>query len=358
VPPRRARVLVAELIARGREAGTPGAAAARDATRLFLTDLGFTVREQPFTFNAGVYRALPASGALLVALSLLEIFLLLRPGPAWHAAAGVMAFIAGALVITLWLLSGTGAPGHVRTDANLMGLRGDAPVRCWLVAHLDTKAQGHSMAGRLVTLWITVVAVAGLITSAWLRLDGPQPLPLAVATGAVGVLAGLLLSGGRLVGESPGARDNGSGLLAVLTAAEVTTDPGVGVLITGAEEFGLAGARAFVREHHALLRGTEVINVDTVDDEGTLFVVTHGDADSLAGRVRDRVAGLARVRGRRLPLGIMVDGVPLAGPASGTVTIGRLSWGTLRRMHTPRDDAPGYALATAELLGERLATPI
>jgi hypothetical protein len=50
--------------------------------------------------------------------------------------------------------------------------------------------------------------------------------------------------------------------------------------------------------------------------------------------------------------------VPLAEVAAGAVTIGRLSWGTLRRMHTPRDDAEGYSLASAERLGERLAAPI
>jgi Zn-dependent M28 family amino/carboxypeptidase len=144
----------------------------------------------------------------------------------------------------------------------------------------------------------------------------------------------------------------------VLTAAEVTADPGVGIIITSAEEFGLAGARALVREQPALFAGTEVLNVDTIDDEGTLFVVTHDPGNLLASRVQERLAGLAPVRGRRLPLGIMVDGVPLATVAAGAVTIGRLSWRTLRRMHSPRDDAAGYAMVTAELLGERLAAPI
>ena len=57
----------------GREAGTPGAEAARTAVGPFLSELGYTVQEQPFRFNAGVYRALPVAGALLVIVSLLEI---------------------------------------------------------------------------------------------------------------------------------------------------------------------------------------------------------------------------------------------------------------------------------------------
>ena len=57
--PRRARALVTGLIAHGREAGTPDAAAARRAVAQFLTELGYSVQEHPFSFNAGVYRALP-----------------------------------------------------------------------------------------------------------------------------------------------------------------------------------------------------------------------------------------------------------------------------------------------------------
>jgi hypothetical protein len=358
VPPRRARSLVTGLITRGREAGTRDAATARGTVSQFLSQLGYTVHEHRFSFNAGIYRALPAAGLLLLVTAAVQIPLLLRPGPAWAAALALLAFAAAASVAVFHLVLGDGPPRCQRMDANLVAQRKDARVQCWLVAHLDTKAQGQSMAGRLVALWIAIVALALLVAAAWLRLNGPLPVVPSLAAGALGVAAGLLLLGGRLQGQSPGARDNGSGLLAVLTAAELTTDPGIGIIITSAEEFGMAGARALARERRSLFEHTEVLNVDTIDDEGTLFVVTHQQAGRLAGRVRDRVAGLAPVRGRRLPLGIMVDGVPLGRVASGAVTLGRLSWGTLRRLHTPRDDAAGYRLATAELLGERLASRI
>jgi hypothetical protein len=358
VPPRRARSLVNGLITSGREAGTPGAAAARAVISRFLTDLGYTVQEHSFGFNAGIYRALPAAGLLLMILAAVEVPRLLGPGPAWGAAAALLLFTGAAAITTLRFVAGDGAPGWERTDANLVAHRKDANVRCWLVAHLDTKAQGQSMAGRLVALWFTVAALVMLLAAAWSRVSGPLSLVWSFAAGGLGVVAGLLLLGGRLKGQSPGARDNGSGLLAVLTAAELATDPGIGIILTGAEEFGLAGARALARERPSLFEHTDVVNVDTIDDEGTLFVVAHEETGLLAGRVRARVAGLAPVRGRRLPLGIMVDGIPLARVASETVTLGRLSWGTLRRLHTPRDNATGYGLATAELLGERLALPI
>lgn len=358
MPPRRARSLVAGLITGGREAGTPGAAAARSAISRFLADLGYAVQEHPFSFNAGIYGILPAAGGLLMVAAVIEVPLLLRPGPAWAAPVALLGLAGAVWIAAFRILAGHSVPGSVRMDANLVARREGASVRCWLVAHLDTKAQGQSMAGRLLALWVTVAALVLLLVASWLRLRGPLPAAWAITAAGMGVVAGLLLSGGRLKGQSPGARDNGSGLLAVLTAAELTTDPAIGIIITSAEEFGLAGARALVRERGSLLEHTEVVNVDTIDDAGTLFVVAHGEAAHLAGRVRARVAGLAPVRERRLPLGIMVDGIPLGRAAGGAVTLGRLSWGTLRRLHTPLDDATGYGLATAELLGERLASRI
>ncbi len=80
-------------------------------------------------------------------------------------------------------------------------------------------------------------------------------------------LAGGFLAGrGRLKGRSHGARDNGTGVVAALAAA-AAADERPGILITGAEEFGLVGARVFAR-HLGDGRDTEFVNVDTVDQEG------------------------------------------------------------------------------------------
>lgn len=354
--PRRARSLVGEIVASGREAGTAGAGTARRSISQFLTSLGYEVSEYPFQFNAAIYQAFPAAGSLLTAGSLVEVVLLARPVPGWSAATLLLVtLIAIALVSWRLVLGGTGTP---RADANLVARRAGAQVRSWLVAHLDTKAQAQSMAGRLVAIWVTLSALVALTIACGFRLAGPLPREVADTVGVLGLLAGFLLARGRLSGESPGARDNGSGLLAVLTAAELATDPGIGIIITSGEEFGLAGARALAAGAGNLLSGSQVVNVDTIDDEGTLFIVRHGNGDALAARMVERLSGLAVVRSRRLPLGIMVDGVPLARAGSSAVTLGRLSWGTLRKLHTARDTAAGYRLETAEMLGERLATPI
>ncbi|HEX5635429.1 MAG TPA: M28 family peptidase, partial [Gemmatimonadales bacterium] len=249
---------------------------------------------------------------------------------------------------------------ETREDANLIARRPGAEVRLWVVAHLDTKAQGHSMAGRLVAVWLAGSSAVLLTGLALWRTLGSVPMWLAAAATVLAVVAGALLARGRLVGGSPGARDNASGLLTALTAAERSSAPGLGILVTGAEEFGLVGARMLAQERPDLIRGREVINVDTVDDRGRLFVVSHDrKGKGLAEHLEPVLRTLGHeVRRRKLPAGIMVDSLPLAPLASRAVTVARLDWDTLRRVHTPADDLAGFALDTAGRLGRLLARAI
>jgi hypothetical protein len=200
-----------------------------------------------------------------------------------------------------------------------------------------------------------VLALTGL--AVWRGFAGAVPLGAAAVGAALALVAATLAGRGRLHGSSPGTRDNASGLVAVLLAAEAVDDPELGLLLPGAEEFGLVGARTFAAAFPERLRGTDVINLDTLDDEGRLYLVGHGAAgEVLAARLAPAMAttGL-EVRPRRLPLGILVDGIPLARAGARAVTIGRLTWRTLRRIHTPRDAAEGFAFETATRVGAALA---
>lgn len=243
-----------------------------------------------------------------------------------------------------------------REDANLIATRGSDRPRRWIVAHLDSKAQGHSMAGRLIAVWVTVLATAALSLLALARLNAPLDAPWLVGGAALALAAGFLAGKGQLRGRSPGARDNGSGIVAALTAAEASSDPGMGILITGAEEFGLVGARVFAHLLSPALQDVEFVNVDTVDDEGTLSLVSHNTrGQRLAGKLQPALSQLGMpVRSRRLPVGIFVDSAPLSRVAP-AITIGRLTWRTLRRIHTPADTADGLSLETARRVGKALA---
>jgi Zn-dependent M28 family amino/carboxypeptidase len=146
--------------------------------------------------------------------------------------------------------------------------------------------------------------------------------------------------------------------VAALAAAETAPQSGLGIIITGAEEFGLVGARVFARLTSDL-RDVEFVNVDTVDQEGPLYLVSHDAAgERLASSLEPVLAPIGLpVKRRRLPLGIFVDSAPLAQAGAPAVTIGRLTWGTLRRIHTPADTPEGLSLDTAVRVGRAIAQP-
>lgn len=347
------------ILALPREAGTPGAATARQSVKLHLEALGYHVESQRFSFAPSSLNGFPVFGAGLGGLALLLLPLLIgAEAPSWAAglmlAGGLLLLVVASLGIGLgWLTLG----GTPREDANLVATRGAAPVRRWIVAHLDTKAQVQSMAGRLVAVWVIVLAAAALAALALVRLREPVPLPLAAAAAGLAVVAGALAGRGRLRGQSQGARDNGSGVAGALAAAERSTDPATGILITGAEEFGLVGARVFAAQSRERLRDAVVVNLDTIDQEGELALVSHDARGSALARdeaPRLAAAGLA-ARLRRLPVGILTDSLPFARAGVPAVTVGRLTWRTLRTIHTPRDTPDGLSLETAERVGRALA---
>jgi hypothetical protein len=322
-----------------------------------LTELGYTVETQRFSFSTAGLLALPVFGAGLGWLAILEVPLLSLAGaPRWAAAFVWFLGLLSILLIAAGLgLGWSGAGGERREDANLIATRG--PVRRWIVAHIDTKAQGHSMAGRLIAVWISVVAALLMTILVLFRLHAALPMAAVAGVSALSVVAGFLGGRGRLNGQSPGARDNGTGLLAVLVAAELVKDPATGILVTSAEEFGLIGARYFAEQSPDRVAGTAVINVDTVDERGHWRVVVHDSrGEALARSVMTALddSGMA-VRRHRLPAGIFVDSLPLARAGAAAITVARLDWGTLRVIHTTRDTLEGMTLESAVRVGERVA---
>jgi hypothetical protein len=346
-----------QVLALPREAGTPEAAKARELVATYLSGLGYTVVSQGFTFAPSSLRAFPIFGAGLGGLALVLFpFLASDSGPPWAALAvwmsGLLALAIVATGVGLgWVHLGEG----LREDANLIATRGKNPPRRWVVAHLDSKAQGHSMAGRLVAVWIVGLAIVALTALGIARLSEPLSPGLAGLGAVVAVVAGFLAGRGRLSGRSHGARDNGTGVVAALAAA-AAPDSTVGILITGAEEFGLVGARVFARLSPDLGE-TEFVNIDTVDQEGKLYLVSHNaGGERLARAVEPQLAGMGLpMRRRRLPPGIFVDSAPLARVAP-AVTVGRLTWRTLRLIHTPADRVEGLSFRTAEQVGKAIAS--
>ena len=331
---RPAKALLDALAAEPRPAGSDAEARARALCAERLRGLGFAVAERPFDYSAfpGRY-ATPLVGLAGVGgiMAAGHVGFRGHPGAALAllAAAGIgtgafALYCARVGILTLPVMRARGI--------NLEAVRGVGEPRCWLVAHVDSKSQpppiGVRAAGvaasALVWLVAAVVAVAGVagadVAGWWLWL--------AVAA----VVAGAPVVASVVGTRSPGALDNASGVATVLLAAAAM--PGslpIGVLITSAEELGLAGARAWARERAPGV----AVNVDGVDDRGAMTAM-------FSGRRPERLARLAAaagVRVRRLLPGILTDAVALADAGWETFTVSKGTPRTLARIHGPRDTA-------------------
>ena len=143
--------------------------------------------------------------------------------------------------------------------------------------------------GRLFVMF--VVSALALLALAWWRtiggvpgagfLDHRGPLELAVlgVCGVSALFALCILFGMIRTDAVPGANDN---LSAVAVAWEVArrlavTPPEhteVQVVAFGSEEAGLKGSRYFVKRHRAELAGAELVNLESLGQSGTLYVLT------------------------------------------------------------------------------------
>ena len=359
IPPSGTDELITALVSLEREAGTPEAAEARRLLSAHMQALGFQVDVQRFVFSTGTLNALPVAGAGLGWLTILMIPLLLMAGaPAWAAlAAWVLGLAALGSVAAGIAFGWAPARGEQREDANLIIQRPDALIERWIVAHVDTKAQRHSTAGRVVAVAIAMLGVVVMLAVATTRLGAVPPAWLVSAASGLTLAASVLCARGRLKGRTVGAVDNGSGIVAALIAAE-TSDDRTGFIFTGAEEFGLVGARILAQQTPELVRSRDVLNVDTVDDAGSVAIVSH---DRLGAQLARRVAQTLllpelRVQRRRLLPGIMVDSQAFARAGARAITLARLNWSTLRRVHTRRDTSAAMNFGTARAIGAWLGS--
>ncbi len=212
-----------------------------------------------------------------------------------------------------WLAGARPADG-----VTLIGVRPRTRITTWLVAHSDAKGQPLSMLSRLGAAALLVLGIAGAFATPWLGLAAVAGFALLVCN--------------RVTDRSPGAVDNVTGLLTILaTMDQLPADAPVGVIFTDAEELGLLGARALVRERPQLLAGTTVINFDGIDDRGPARVLRHK-----AGPVSVALAQALGTNPRSL-FPVIVDGRVLAQAAVECVTIVKGNWQTAAVVHRPSD---------------------
>ena len=318
--------------------GSSNHARVRELLRAELERRGCVVMEHPFTASPARLIAAQVWGAGVGVVVFGTLLLAPSRLPAvWAAAwacAGAAVLAVYPFLPVLWRLPVPAAPA-----TNLIGVRPGDRVRVWLAAHFDSKGQRLSMLSRLLAVALCVAGLVGVLAVVGLRTAlGWRPVWGALAIpGAIGAL---LLARCRTRDDSPGAVDNATGVLAVLAVLDALPPAlPVGVLFLDAEEFGLEGARALVRERANLLQEAAVVNFDGVDDQGGVVVLEHR-----AGPVGTAVARALGVRRSRF-LPVLVDGIALAKGAAECVTVMRGNWGTARIVHTGMD-RPGRLTLT------------
>jgi Zn-dependent M28 family amino/carboxypeptidase len=226
-----------------------------------------------------------------------------------------------------------------RHGVNLEARRPGAEPVLWLVAHVDSKSQPVPLLVRAGGIVLLVAAYVFAIVLAIAAISG-RGSPGAWLVVAILAIIGALPVLGSVVGHcSAGALDNASGLATVLTAASMLPrDLPIGVLITDAEELGLAGARAWCSEFTG--PNGVVLNCDGVDDDGDLTLMWTRPRTSLVESAMRAAAAETGVPLRVIPLvpGVLVDGVAFSDAGWQSVTLSRGTLRTLRRIHTSADN--------------------
>lgn len=353
----RAKTLLDRLSQNRRFTGSAAEATARELCKLELQSAGFECRDRPFEYSEWPGRwGPPLSAAAQAATIVIVARMAMERGPLSAL------LIGGALVAALFFVDAyvkrrwiTGFPRLRGRSVNLEAKRG-AP-RVWLVAHLDSKSQTVPMLVRIAG-WVALVAVMAVtLVTLLLSLVGLE----------VGIWSGLQIAAivAALPGlvcfvrnDSTGAVDNGTGVTAVILAAQSAVAPhDLGVLITSGEELGLAGARVWALSAAA---DSQILNCDTVDDSGAWRCMYTGARPQSITRsatgVAERLGAQLRV-GRLIP-GILADNMAFADRGIPAVTLSRGTLATLARIHTRRDNSnavTGKGAAEASVLLSALA---
>jgi hypothetical protein len=320
----------------------------REILKRELTARGYVVLEHQFPVRRtdGPAALTPAGGALAAAA--IGTVLIAAVSSARAAIPCWLLIAAVGLKVALAVRARRAIPAM---GANLIAVRPRARVAVWLTAHYDSKGQPLSMALRIGAVVFAALGVVALLGIATVRLAGhPWNGPAEVLLAAVALLGGLLLLGNRVTNRSPGAVDNASALATIFAILDqLPVGVPVGVLFPDAEEYGLVGARALVRERANLFDGAAVLNFDGIDDRGSAICFVHRSGPAVAA-----VATALGARQRRF-LPVFVDGIVFGRVARECATIMRGDWRTAAIVHTPRDVAERLSLQGSGVVASAVA---
>lgn len=339
------------IAAAPRPAGGAAEGSARGYCASVLRTAGFEVSERAFEYSTFVGRwGTPLFGVGIALLALAAA----REGASGSGSRALGILIGGAIALSVigsWLgrRGVLDLPFARARSTNLVATRGAPSL--WLVAHLDSKSQPIPIVARALAIIASMIFLGVAMGVAVAQLVVPIPAFVWFTLAAMSVLLALPVMASIVGARSPGALDDASGLATVLRAAELLPrDIEIGVVLTSAEELGLAGARAWAREAS---RAT-AINVDGIDDTGDARLIYSGRLPSSLVAL----LGAAWPSPAKLVPGVLMDGVALQQAGWEVVNISKGGWRTVSRIHTRGDDLAHLSGSGAEAVAAMLAGAI
>ncbi len=311
-----------------RPPGSAGERACQEQLRDEMRAAGITASIEPFTVSQKAFMAMPlvCSTLTLCALPLYWLAPRLAPFPAFMA----LLVCVFELLFYRHVLSPFFPKSESVNMAATLPARGKTRQRILLIGHADAAYEWRLLRlfPRIFPLFIITLVLSTvyvlITTTVAALLNGDPTIPgiwrwlgYSQFLALPGLVAGLCYTNFRKV--APGAADNLSGALATTRLLQwmhteniVFEHTEVTALVTGSEEAGLVGARAYIAAHRHELADipTVAIAVDTISELAHLKVYVR----DLNGRVRHdaRVCALIREGGRKCGLELP-DGVVTVG---------------------------------------------
>lgn len=342
-------MLASEIGARRPTSEREGLAARRAIQR--LRDRGVEADAEPFPGYASFSLPFATLMALAVAPSLLP--------PRKRLARSAVALLSGLGLLSEASLTRTPltralSRGASRNVVATLEPSGEATRTLCLMAHVDSSRSGlifHPRVARWLGGWIT--ANTAFVAAAAVLEPGLGGSPrgrqaLGALRAALAASLGLLVERELRGIDVAGANDNASGCGVVASlAADVARDPLTStrlvLLLSGCEEAGTLGARAFLAAHDT--EGWLFINFDNVGGEGTLRylcregVISHWDADPGLIAAAARVAEVRPELGMEPeddPAGLTYDASPVLAAGGRALTLS-IQDGSIPNLHWPSD---------------------
>jgi hypothetical protein len=327
-----------------------------------LRSSGVPARVESFESYASFGYPVAAIAALALAPGLLPRRRRAFRGAIAAAAAGLVVSEGGLRTTPLSDLLATGESRNVFATIEA---RGEASRTLCLMAHSDTSRSGllfHPALGPRLQPLFAAPAMATLALAAVSPLEHRRAFRVVARGLRAGLAATLVLIAEReLRGEDvPGANDNASGAGAVVElASEIAAAPlestRLVVLVTGSEEAGLLGARAFLDTHDT--DGWLFLNFDGVGAPATLRYLPQ-EGIGRTWPADDALIGLAeRVRADHAelglepvdaPTGLTYDATAVLARGGRALTLVSADGGRIPNYHRPSDTVENLDLDRLE----------